>query len=67
MPLASLLITLVVWGLILAIIWWAVEQIPVPEPFRWVIRAIFALIVVVVLLNLVGYIGDLRIAPIRVS
>lgn len=48
----GLLIALIIWGLILAIIWWAISQIPVPEPFSWVIRVVFALIVVIVLIDL---------------
>lgn len=48
----SLLISLIIWGLILAIIWWAVSQVPVPAPFSWVIRVVFALIVVIVLISL---------------
>lgn len=48
----ELLITLVIYGLILAIIWWAVTVIPVPPPFIWVIRVVFALIVVIVLISL---------------
>lgn len=53
----ELLISLVIWGLVLAIIWWAISQIPVPAPFSWVIRVVFALIVVIVLLNLLGVAG----------
>ncbi len=48
----ELLVTLVIYGLIFAIIWWAVSQVPAPAPFFWVIRAVFALIVVIVLLQL---------------
>lgn len=67
MSLLQLIINLVVYGLILAIVWWAVSQIPVPEPFQWVIKAVFALIVVVVLLSLIGAIGGLSVPPIRVG
>jgi hypothetical protein len=60
----DLLIALVIWGLVLAIIWWAIAQIPVPAPFSWVIRVVFALIVVLVLLSLLG-VGDLPSARLR--
>lgn len=50
----TLLITLIIWGLILAVLWWAVSQIPVPAPFSWIIRVIFALIVVIVLIQVLG-------------
>lgn len=68
----GLLISLIIWGLILAIVWWAISQIPVPAPFSWVIRVIFALIVVIVLIDLltggVGSIGgfsSLRVGTLR--
>lgn len=60
----ELLISLVIWGLVLAIIWWAITQIPVPAPFSWVIRVVFALIVVIVLLNLLGVAGP-PLYPLR--
>lgn len=61
----DLLVALVIWGLVLAIIWWAVSQIPVPEPFSWVIKVVFALIVVVVLLNLLGVTGGGTLPSLR--
>lgn len=48
----ALLVTLIIWGLILAIVWWAISQIPVPAPFSWVIRVVFALIVVIILIQI---------------
>ena len=55
----SLLITIIILGLIFAVIWWAITQIPMPAPFGMVVRVIFALVVVVVLLGiLMGGIGD---------
>jgi len=48
----ELLVTVVIVGLIFAIVWWAISQIPIPEPFSWVVRAIFALAVVIVLVGL---------------
>lgn len=52
MAVVNLLVTLVLVGLIFAIIWWAISKIPVPEPFSWVITAVFALAVVIVLVSL---------------
>lgn len=48
----AMLITLVIVGLILAIVWWAISQIPAPEPFSWVIRVVFALVVAIVLIEI---------------
>lgn len=54
MDLISLLITLLIYGLVLSIIWWAVEQIPMVAPFAWAVRVVFAIIVVILLLSLIG-------------
>jgi hypothetical protein len=62
MSLIAILITLIIWGLILAVLWWAVSQIPVPEPFGWVIRVVFALIVAVVLISILT--GGLPMVPL---
>lgn len=59
----SLLITLIVLGLIFAVVWWAITQIPLPPPFAVVVRVIFALIVVLVLVDLLlgGSLGTLHL------
>lgn len=48
----ELLITLVIVGLIFAILYWGLAQLPLPEPFPLVIRVILALAVVIFLLSL---------------
>lgn len=58
----ALLVTLIVWGVILAIIWWAISQIPVPPPFAWVIRVVFALIVIIMLIQILTG-GDMLPLP----
>lgn len=47
MDIVSLLIMLLVIGLVL----WAVQRIPMPEPMNWVIPVIVALIIIVWLLG----------------
>jgi hypothetical protein len=58
---ASLLITLVVWCLILAIAWWVVSKLPIPEPFNWVVIVIFGLVAILMLLSLLPIGGGLRL------
>lgn len=65
MDLISLLITLLIYGLILSIIWWAIEQIPAIAPFAWAVRVVFAIIVVILLLSLLT--GGVPVVPIRGS
>lgn len=50
-PLFSLLITVIIVGVVLYVIWWAISQIPLPPPFAVVVRVVFALIVVLVMLG----------------
>ena len=63
----SLLITLIIVGLILSIVYWAIMQIPLPAPFSWVIRVVFALVVAIVLIDLLlgGGIGSLGLGGHR--
>ena len=49
---ASLLITLILWLLIIAIVWWIVSHLPLPEPFRWVAVVVVGLLAIVMLLSL---------------
>lgn len=60
----QLLITVIIVGLIFWLIWWALEQIPLPAPFNVVARVILALIAVLVLRGLLlggGSFGELRL------
>lgn len=56
--LINLLIYLLVVGLVLAVVFWALDALPVPQPFHNIIRMIAiiiaALIVISVLLQLAG-------------
>jgi hypothetical protein len=54
MDLFGLLITLVILGLIFAVLWWGVQQLTpkMPAPFGTVIQVIFVLAVVIVLVSL---------------
>lgn len=64
--LINLLIYLLVLGIVLAIVFWALAQIPVPEPFNRIIRVvavvIVALIVILLLLQIAGV--PLTVAPV---
>lgn len=52
-------IYLVIIGLIFWVIWWALGQFAIPEPFNKVARVIVVLLAVVVVLNiLLGLLGS---------
>lgn len=48
----SILVYLVVWGLILAVLWWGIGRLGLPEPFGKVATVVLVILTVVVLLNL---------------
>jgi divalent metal cation (Fe/Co/Zn/Cd) transporter len=47
----SLLISLLVFVLILSIAWWALSQLPLPQPVRSIVVVIIAIIAIVFLLQ----------------
>lgn len=53
MTLVGLLITVIILGLIL----WAVEQLPLPAPFPMVVRIIFVIILILILVQFLGVAG----------
>lgn len=56
--LVSVLVYLVVWGLILYVLWWAIGKLALPEPFAKIATVCLVVLTVVVLLNLlVGFAG----------
>jgi len=50
--LINALVTLVIWGVILWVLWWGLHKIAPPEPWLKVGTVILVLITVVVLINI---------------
>lgn len=48
----DLLIWLIVICLVFAVVWWIIGMIPLPDPFGLIVRVAFALIFLLVLLNM---------------
>lgn len=48
----SLLISLLLTLLVLAVIWWILTLIPIPAELVWIARVIFAIIALIALLSL---------------
>jgi hypothetical protein len=46
-----LLIWLLVLGAIVAVLWWAINQIPLPEPIRTVVTVVFVIVVLLICLS----------------
>lgn len=46
---------LFVWVLIAGLIYWLVEQLPIPDPFRTILRVIVILALIVKLIALTGW------------
>jgi len=62
----SLLVSLLILLVIFAVVWWILSMIPIPPPFVWVVRVIFAIIFLICFIELLtggfafGHIGVLR-------
>lgn len=62
MSLIDILVYLVIWGLVLYVLWWAIGALGLPEPFNKVARVVLVLVTVIVLLNLlIGFAPGPRI------
>ena len=57
----SLLISLLILLVIFAVVWWILSMIPVPPPFVWIVRVIFAIIFLICLVELLT--GGLSFGP----
>lgn len=55
--LLNTLFTLVIWGVIMWVLWWGLNKISPPEPWRKVGTVILVLITVVVLINILLGLG----------
>lgn len=50
----SLLVSLVILTMVFGVIWWILDQLPIPAPFNMIIRVILGLILILALLGLIG-------------
>lgn len=50
----GILLTLIVYLAILAIIYWVITSLPLPEPFGIVAKVVFAIVAIIMLVSLVG-------------
>lgn len=48
----SLLISLLILLIIFSVVWWILTMIPVPPPFVWIVRVIFAVIFLICMIQL---------------
>ena len=49
-PLLMLLLIVVA----IAIVWWALQQAPIPAPFRWILNVVIAIVALIVLFEYVA-------------
>ncbi len=66
MTLIGMLITLVIWGLIFWLLWWAIGAVGLPEPFNKVATVILVLAAVIVVIGiLTGSVAPFAIAGLH--
>ncbi len=64
MDLISLLFTLIIVGVILGLVYWALGQLPIPAPIKMVINVVLVLIIVIWLLSILtghGHVPVIRV------
>ena len=63
-PIINLIIWLLIVGILLALVYYVLDAIPIPQPFNRIIRivivVVFVLVVVLLLLQLIGGGGALQ-------
>lgn len=55
MELIPLFITLIILGIVAWLVWYLVEQIPMPQPFKIAVLAVGVLILILILLRMMPY------------
>jgi hypothetical protein len=66
MTLLGLLITIVIWGIIFYVLWWALGQIGLPEPWNKIAVVLLVLATVIVIIGiLTGSIAPFAIPGLR--
>jgi hypothetical protein len=66
MSIIALLVTLIIWGLIFWLLWWALGIIGLPEPFAKVATVILVLAAVLVIIGiLTGSVAPFQIAGLH--
>ena len=53
----DLLLTLLVYLVVIAIIWWIMQALPLPERFRWVAYVVIGIVAILLLLRVVPAAG----------
>lgn len=59
-----MLISLIISILVIALVYWLVSLIPLPEPFGQIIRVIFIIIAVLTILQAFGVLGGHLVFPL---
>lgn len=57
----GLLIQLLILGIVVGIIWWVLDYLPVPEPFNKVIKVVAVVVFVIAVIYLLMGIGGVEV------
>lgn len=50
------MLALIVWVIILGLLYWCTTLLPLPDPFPIVVKVLFVILLILVLLNAIGYV-----------
>lgn len=62
----SIIITLIVSLIVLGLIWWLVQMIPLPAPIAQIVQVLFVLLAIVMVLGAFGIIPGVSLPHIRI-
>lgn len=51
------MLSLIVYVIVLGLLYWCTTLLPLPDPFPLVIKVLFVILLILVLLNAVGYVS----------
>jgi len=56
--LVTILVQLIIWGLIIYVLFWAIGKVGLPEPFQKISMVVLVILTVIILLNILsGFLG----------
>lgn len=51
------MLSLIVYVLVLGLLYWCTTLLPLPDPFPLVVKILFVILLILVLLNAIGYVS----------
>jgi hypothetical protein len=53
----SVIVNLLVWAVVLGIVWWLVNMLPLPDPMATIVRVLFICLAILIVLSVFGLVN----------